>query len=69
MDVLITVNAADAQFIYVRRDDEGPGYTVQIADAEIQSIPRWALEELRNRINETLTDAPPSSAGEAAKEG
>jgi hypothetical protein len=56
VDVEIRVSAVDAQFIVVRRDD-GPGYTIQIADVEIQELPRWALQDLYNRIGEELGEA------------
>ena len=49
MNIKIDVDAVNAQFIYVKKQSESH-FTIEIADVEIRDLPRWALEDLRNRI-------------------
>ena len=54
MDIEIRVSAVDAQFIYVRLDDDLHSYVVQIADVEFHGLPKWALRDLYNKLGEKL---------------
>jgi hypothetical protein len=60
MDIEVRVTSAEAQFIYVRLDDDLHSYVVQIADVEFHGLPRWALADLRERISAELD--PPQKA-------
>ncbi len=52
MKVIIEVDSVNAQFVYVKNNDDGY-FTLEIGDVEIH-LPRWALEDLSGRILSTL---------------
>ncbi len=54
MDIEIRVDAVDAQFIYVRLDDDLHSYVVQISDVEFHGLPIWVLKDLHKQIGEAL---------------